>query len=51
MTANLVTVTQVAVALPAVGTGAAEARGGLRGRRLGAHRRVPVLPADEFGLR
>lgn len=49
-TANLVAVAQVAVALPAVGTGAAQARGGLGGRRLGAHRRALVLPADEFGL-
>lgn len=51
---DLVAVAQVAVALPAAGTGAAEARGGLRGRKgrgLGAHRRALVLPADEFRLR
>lgn len=48
---NLITVAQVAVALPATGTGAAEARGGLRGWGLGAQRRVLVLAADEFCLR
>lgn len=48
---NLVTVAQVAVALPAAGTGAAEARGGLRDGGLGAQRRVLVLTADEFRLR
>ena len=47
---DLVTVAQVAVALPAAGTGAAEARGGLRDGRLGAQRRVLVLTADEFRL-
>lgn len=47
---NLVTVAQVAVALPAAGTGAAEARGGLRDGGLGAQRRVLVLTADEFRL-
>lgn len=44
---NLVAVAQIAVALPAAGTGSAEARGGLRH---GEHRRVLVLTADEFGL-
>lgn len=47
---NLVTVAQVAVALPVAGAGAAEARGGLRDRRLRAQRRVLVLAADEFRL-
>lgn len=41
---------QVAVALPAAGTGAAEAGSGLRGRRLGAQRGVLVVAADEFRL-
>lgn len=48
---NLVTVAQVAVALPAAGAGAAEARSGLRDRGLGAQRCVLVLAADEFCLR
>lgn len=54
---NLVTVAQVVVALPFVGTGAVEARGRLRGRRgrsgrrLRAHRGTLVLAADEFRLR
>lgn len=48
---NLVTVAQVAVALPAAGAGAAQARGGLRGRGLGAQGCVLVLAADEFRLR
>jgi len=47
---NLVTVAQVAVALPAAGTGAAEARGRLGDGGLGAQRRVLVLTADEFRL-
>lgn len=45
---NLVTVAQVAVALPAIGTGAAEAGGGLRSRGSGTQRRVLVLAADEL---
>lgn len=49
--ANLVAVAQVAVALPAAGAGAAEARSGLRGRGFWAQRCVLVLAADEFGLR
>lgn len=48
---NLVTVAQVAVALPAAGTGAAEARSGLRDGGLRAQRRVLVLAADKFCLR
>lgn len=48
---NLVTVAQVAVALPAAGTRATEARGGLRDGGFGAQRRVLVLTADEFRLR
>lgn len=57
---NLVTVAQVVVALPVVGTGAVEARGRLRGRRgrrgrsgrrLRAHGSTLVLAADEFRLR
>lgn len=48
---NLVAVAQVAVALPVLGTGSAEAGGGLRSRGLGAQRRVLVLAADELRLR
>lgn len=48
---DLVAVAQVAVALPATGTGATEAGGWLRRRRLGARRAVALLlPADELGL-
>lgn len=48
---DLVAVAQVAVALPAAGTGAAEAGGGLGRRRLGARRAVALLlPADELGF-
>lgn len=47
---NLVAVAQLAVALPAVGTGTGEARGGLRDGGLGAQRSVLVLTADEFCL-
>jgi len=47
---NLVTVAQVAVALPADGTGATEAWGGLRDGELGAYRRALVLAADKFCL-
>lgn len=48
---NLVTVAHGARGLPSGGTGAAEARGGMRDGRLGAQRRVMVLTADEFRLR
>lgn len=48
---NLVTVAQVAVALPAAGTRATEARCGLRYGGLRAQRCVLVLTADEFRLR
>lgn len=48
---NLVTIAQVAVAFPAAGTGTTDARGGLRGRGLGAQRRVLVLATDELCLR
>lgn len=48
---NLVAVAQGAVALPAVGTGAAQARGGLRGGGLGAHRLALGLTTDELRLR
>lgn len=47
---NLVTVVQVAVALPAAGAGAAEAGGRLRDGGLGAQGRVLVLTAEEFRL-
>lgn len=48
---DLVAVAQVAVALPAVGTGATEAGGGLRRRRLGVRIAVALLlPADELGF-
>lgn len=49
--ANLVAVAQVAVALPAGGTGAAEAGGGLGDGGPGARGGVLVLAADEFRLR
>lgn len=48
---DLVAVAQVAVALPAVGTGTTETGGGLRRRRLGARTAVTLLlPADELGF-
>lgn len=48
---DLVAVAEFAVALPAVGTGATEAGGGLRCRRLGARTAITLLlPADELGF-